>query len=56
MYTTEERHDLLDALADKYEGNDVYQKVIASHYDEERFDEEDYEELVGILQLFSPDE
>ena len=29
-------------------------KTIYSHYDEEGFDESDYEELVGVLELFSP--
>lgn len=56
MYTTKERHDLLDELANRYKDDDASVKTIYAHYDEEDFDEDDYEELVGVLQLFSPEE
>jgi hypothetical protein len=52
VYTTKERHDLLDALANEYRDDPVSVKVIYAAYDEENFDEDDYEELVGILSLF----
>ena len=55
VYTTKERHDLLDELANKYKDDEASVKTIYSHWDEEDFDEGDYEELVGVLQLFSPE-
>lgn len=54
MYTTKERHELLDELANQYKDDEASVKTIYSHYDEEGFDESDYEELVGVLELFSP--
>ena len=54
MYTTKERHDLLDELANRYRDDEASVKTIYTHYDEEDFDEGDYEELVGVLELFSP--
>lgn len=52
VYTTKERHDLLDALANEYKDDDASVKTIYAHWDEEGFDEGDYEELTGVLQLF----
>lgn len=52
VYTTKERHDLLDELANEYRDDSASMKVICAAYDEEGFDEGDYEELVGVLELF----
>lgn len=56
MYSTKERHALLDELANKYKDDDVSVQTIYVYYDDDGFDEADYEELVGVLQLFSPEE
>lgn len=49
---TARRHELLSRLMDEYRDDKASVQTIQAHWDDDEFDEGDYEELAGILELF----